>query len=51
MICGESMTLNSVLRCIVMYCLTGGGHDFVAIVEWVHMEWSGCIIGNKGEAG
>ena len=25
----ESMTINFVLRCVVMYCLTGGGHNLM----------------------
>ena len=29
MILGESMTINSVFRCVVMYYLTDGGHDFM----------------------
>ena len=27
--CGEPMTINSVLRCVVMCCLTGGGNNFM----------------------
>ena len=23
----------------------------MAIMEWVHTAWNGCIIGNSGEAG
>ena len=42
----------SVLRCVVMYCLTRGRHAFyvMAIMVWVHIAWIGCIIGNPSEA-
>ena len=45
--CGESMTIkNCLLCCVIMYCLTDGWHTFsvMAIIEWVHMAWNGCII-------
>ena len=46
MIRGESMTINSVLRCVVLYCFIGGGHNFMLwqlCIECVHMAWSGCV--------
>ena len=27
-----------------------GGRDVMAIMEWVHIAWNGCIIGNPSEA-
>ena len=52
MIHGESMAINAVLQCVVMYCLTGRGHNFnvMSIMEWVHMAWNGCTIGDPSKA-
>ena len=53
---GEHMTINSLLRCVVMYCLTRGdtilcdGDQGVVHIAWCG-SWSGCITGNPGEAG
>ena len=33
---GESMTVNLVLQCIIMYSTTSGGHCLMAIIERVH---------------
>ena len=38
---GESMIINSVLRCIVMYCLTEYIMYVMAIMDWVHMACHG----------
>ena len=27
-----------------------GGRDVMAIMEWVHTAWNGCIVGNLSEA-
>ena len=40
---GETITITSILRCVVMYCLTVGGYNtlcMMAIVDSVHMAWS-----------
>ena len=46
----------SVLRCIVMFCFTGGPAVDIILcdvnnMEWLHIAWKGCLTGKPSEAG
>ena len=54
MIRAESMTINYVLRCVVVYCLIllwRTSFYVMAIMDWVNTAWSWSGIENSSEAG